>query len=246
MQNNKHIFALHTNSTLCTKENGPCLIIDEVLWLRITKILRLRPEEDVIIFNQKMSLTLTLNSETFSKKNYISGIIKNSSAIPTQKQNLVLLQSITKKADFEDIIYNAAQLGVSNIIPIKTSKSTDLLFSPKELERFNNIMISACEQAKQFSIPILNQPMTFEKCLELSADIKLVFDSNGTNFSRQLAIVEKASKIIAFFGPEGGLTDQEITKASGAGFLSVKLTPTILRAKDAPLLGLGLLRTLIA
>jgi 16S rRNA (uracil1498-N3)-methyltransferase len=246
MQTNKHVFALSTAAQIAFKENSMSCIRDEDLWERITKILRLKAGEDVIIFNTSTALTLTLKPETFTTKNSVYGLIKENKAITPLQPNITLLQGIPKKSDFEDIIYNATQLGVATIVPVRTNKAVDLAFSPKELERFSNIMIAACEQAKQFCIPTLTAPISFEQGMTLSAETKILFDSNGTNCQERLRQLEKATHIAVLFGPEGGLTDQEIATAQAANFLNTKLTPTILRAKDAPLVGLGLMRTLIA
>ncbi|MBM3887238.1 RNA methyltransferase, partial [Candidatus Dependentiae bacterium] len=109
-----------------------------------------------------------------------------------------------------------------------------------------NIMIAACEQAKQFTLPSITTPISFEQAMTIAADTKIIFDSNGASYKDLLVTCKKASSVAVLFGPEGGLIDQEITAAQTSGFISTQLTKTILRSEDAPLLGIGILRTFIA
>jgi 16S rRNA (uracil1498-N3)-methyltransferase len=238
---NKHLFALYTTADL-----NDTNIRDETLWLRIVKVLRLHAGSEIILFNNTHTLTLTLSAATFNSKNIIYGNIKEQVLITPLVPTITLLQGIPKKSVFEEIIYNAAQLGVATIIPVYTNKAHDLGFSPKEQERFRNIMITACEQAKQFTIPSIKAPITFEQAISIEVDIKILFDSNGIPCRQLLPLCKKISQLAVLFGPEGGLTEEEITTAQATSFTSTQLTPTILRSKDAPLVGIGLLRTLIA
>ena len=241
MHLDKHLFALYTVAQI-----NDASIRDEALWVRIVKVLRLRADSKVILFNNTHTLTLTLSTATFTSKNIIHGDINQRTSIIPLAPTITLLQGIPKKSVFEEIIYNAAQLGVASIVPVCSNKAHDLGFSPKEQERFRSIMITACEQAKQFVVPTISAPVNFEQAMAMKADIKILFDSNGIPYRELLPQCKKTSQLSVLFGPEGGLTEQEIIMAQAAGFTSTQLTPTILRSEDAPLVGIGLLRTLIA
>lgn len=298
MHLDKHLFALYT-----VAEINDASIKDEALWVRIVKVLRLRAGSKVILFNNTHTLTLTLSARTFTSKNIIHGDINQRTSIIPLAPTINLLQGIPKKSVFEEIIYNAAQLGVASIVPVCSKKAHDLGFSQKEQERFRSIMINACEQAKQFVVPTIRPPVSFEqaisllmsfetqpsvapqdereslshlntlglintsaiiprKTLSLTAHpeethrvvsknmsgkhIKILFDSNGIPYRELLPQCKKTSQLTVLFGPEGGLTEQEIIIAQAAGFTSTQLTTNILRSEDAPLVGIGLLRTLIA
>ena len=151
------------------------------------------------------------------------------------------------KAVLEEIVYNAAQLGVTSIVPLQTTKAHALPFSAKETERLFKIMIAACEQAKQFAIPQLKNPISLKEAVEdYQAERQLVFDSTGKSCASFFSSLKIPASLTVAFGPEGGLTDEELATLEEASFEKVQLTPTILRSEDAPLLGIGLLRSLIA
>ena len=50
-------------------------------------------------------------------------------------------------------------------------------------------------------------------------------------------------KIMLIFGPEGGLTEEEITLLKSDNFEFYALTPTVLRSVEAVAVGLGSLRS---
>lgn len=249
---NKHLFAVYTKTLLLTQNGQQFRLQDTDLWLRITKILRLREGEQVILFNGSARITITLDHGTFLSKNMVHGQIVEASTSNPQKPEITLLQSLPKKAVFEEILYNAAQLGVTSIVPVITDKAHSLDFSPKEMIRFTNIIISACEQAKQFVLPVIEKPVKLAEALKgldprvRKDDMGVLFDSTGVSCDTLLPQLKKAQHITVLFGPEGGLTDQEMILIEQSGFIKSRLTPTILRSEDAPLVGIGLLRSLIS
>ncbi len=243
---NKHLFAIYTKAQLPTHVDLPWQIQDVDLWLRITKILRLREGAEFILFNGSTQVTLTLDHGTFLSKNIVHGRIVEVSTSKPLQPTVTLLQGIPKKTVFEEIIYNAAQLGVATIVPVKTDKAHPLDFSAKEITRFTSIMIAACEQAKQFIVPVIATPITLQSVLTKMSDKNIVFDSSGSLCEMLLPKIKLAQHISVLFGPEGGLTDQELIIVEQSNFIKSRLTPTILRSQDAPLVGIGLLRTLIS
>jgi len=56
--------------------------------------------------------------------------------------------------------------------------------------------------------------------------------------------VAQANSIILVVGPEGGISDPEITALMGAGAVTVRLGPTVLRTSTAAAVALGALGVL--
>ena len=54
----------------------------------------------------------------------------------------------------------------------------------------------------------------------------------------------KKTSFSIFLGPEGGLTEKELDELKQAQVTFFKLTPTILRARQAAILSVGFLRSL--
>ena len=245
---NKHLFAVYVDIPLAAAIQELVRLQSEALWTRIVKVLRLRAQEHVVLFNKEQHVELKLTEATFAAKNTVQGVVVAVNNFVKLRPTITLLQGIPKKSVFEEIIYNAAQLGVETIVPIKTAKSIVGEFSPKERERFESIMIAACEQAKQFVVPRIANQMNLQAALVNinPGAMKIVFDSAGQSCIDVVPASVASEDVVVLFGSEAGLTDQELSQAVACGFAKVRLTPTILRSEDAPLLGIGMLRSFIA
>lgn len=244
---NKHLFAVFTPHALTVSTNNLLIIKDDFLFMRFTKVLRLRANDRVILFNGEMHVLATLGDDYAASKNCLKLSVVESHQTVLLEPKITLLQAMPKKPVFETIIYNAAQLGVDTIIPVQSEKSHELAFSPKEVERFSNIMIAACEQAKQFKIPKIMPPQKLIQGLDLQAAAcsKILFDSTGKPFQDCLTLVKQSNKIAVLFGSEGGFTSSELDLIQHKDYQNYKLTPTILRSEEAPLVAIGAFRCMI-
>ena len=106
-----------------------------------------------------------------------------------------------------------------------------------ERERVHKIMIAACEQAKQYYIPRIFEPIDLTTAAQsLSAHyIKLFGDPVGANFISTLKGYSalRDMQLAVTLGPEGGFTDEEIIMLGDNNFKPVTLGTSILRACDA-------------
>lgn len=269
--NEQHIFTLFCKnlSKYLSGENisgySGCQIEfpDYDLWQRLTKVLRLRAGEKLVLFDEHINAVVVVLEKTFTKKELVVLLIESVNANQALKPNITLMPCLLKKDAFEDIIYAAAQMGVNKIIPVLSDKVQRSWGEKKEHERLFNIMVAACEQSKNFFLPEICQSVKFQdiatkviakqadpKLLEDQVDrsriaLKIYFDPSGACFVDLLKKIKENSdqNIILFFGPEGGLTGHEEKRLSDMGFETYALTPTILRAREAIIVGLGGVRS---
>ena len=86
-------------------------------------------------------------------------------------------------------------------------------------------------------------PLSLQSLIEKSDsyDIKLVAyeevsrQGETKNLVKSLQSLKKGGSVLVVFGPEGGLTDEEVEKLLECGFISCGLGPRILRTETAPL-----------
>lgn len=83
---------------------------------------------------------------------------------------ITLIAAMPKGSGFEDIISAATELGVTDIIPIKSDR-TILNPSPRKLERWRRIAQEAAEQSERQIVPTIVDPLDF------TSAIKQVIDS---------------------------------------------------------------------
>lgn len=249
---NQHTFALHCTTFGADKQLEPERFFectDQALWHRITHILRLTTGDQVILFDgARQEITLELSEKMFSGKNKVSGIVRSVKESTPRTPTITLMPCLLKREAFEIVIYLAAQMGATTVQPLISAKTQRSWHGDKEHARMINVMIAACEQAKNFVIPRLNNPIPFAEGTSNGTLTKgIYFEDTGRPFLSiaQELIAQSPAHLTLVFGPEGGLTTTEQQHLLAQGFACCALTPTILRAQEAVAVGLGALRSII-
>lgn len=160
---------------------------------------------------------------------------------------ITLLQGIPKSDKLEMIIQKAIELGVSEIIPVKTKRVVVKIDEKKvdaKINRWNAIAESAAKQSKRSIVPKVLKPQTVENALETVKDygVKLLPYENVQGIKKTKSILEgldTKNNIAVFIGPEGGFEEAEVKKATDFGFEVITLGKRILRTETAGLALLG-------
>ena len=164
--------------------------------------------------------------------------------------NITLLQGIPKSDKLEMIIQKAVELGVSEIIPVKTKRVVVKIDEKKvdtKVNRWNAIAESAAKQSKRSIIPKVYEPMSIDNALEIVKDfgVKLIPYENADGIDKTRRILDnmdKTKNIAVFIGPEGGFEESEVERIKNSGFEVITLGKRILRTETA---GLALLRNIM-
>jgi len=137
--------------------------------------------------------------------------------------------AVLKKENFELVCQKATEIGVSQIIPVLTTRTVKLGLNE---ERLNKIIKEAAEQSGRVVVPTLNSITTWSEVLSVSSfDHKIIFDKQGD--SSEIRAGDKNKKIAILVGPEGGFTNEEIIEARQAGWEIKSLGQNILRGETA-------------
>jgi 16S rRNA (uracil1498-N3)-methyltransferase len=176
--------------------------------------------------------------------------------------NITLLLGISAGDRMDIGIQKAVELGVNQIIPIKTERSVvklDEEKARKRVEHWKNVVIAACEQSGRAVIPLVFGPISFSAWLQAdrdkaSDDANLNVESPSGQVTRILLNPVGAKKIKELarpngeiqllIGSEGGLSENEIALAAAHGFQSIILGARILRTETAPLAAIATMNTL--
>ncbi|MCF7800003.1 16S rRNA (uracil(1498)-N(3))-methyltransferase [Candidatus Babeliales bacterium] len=247
----KHIFAIYLNNLSELNNLNPeetLLLQNKEINQRIIKILRLDIGEQIILFDSKTNLELEILQ---TKQNKVFGKILKIQDNKKITPEIMLAVGLLKKNSFEEILYVAAQMGVTQIQPILSEKIQKNWFLEKDLNRLNKILISACEQSKNFVVPELLEPVKLDKFLHnnLNNNIekykKICFEPDSQKLLKLLQDCNKnPENLILLFGPEGGFSNQELDLIKTNKFEFYTLTPTILRSVEAITVGLGAVRSI--
>lgn len=186
----------------------------------------------VILFNGDGSeYTYSIDSISSASCN-LTQVKRSPSYIPTKKVTLYL--SLIKKDNFELVAQKVTELGITNIVPIISSRSEKKNLND---ERLNKIIVEASEQCGRGDVPVVSPITYLSKALEKINNVEnsFVLQMGGTPFkdNRLKEIIKESSNINLFIGPEGGWSQEEEEMFNSFGISSVSLGNTVLRAETA-------------
>ena len=157
----------------------------------------------------------------------------------------VLGIGISRGERMDLVVQKSTELGVSEIVPLFTEHCEVKLNAErqeKRVEHWQQVAISACEQSGRVIIPVIRMPKKIaEWIVSPGAELKLLCDHNETG---TLDGARPQGGIALLIGPEGGLSDSEISQARAAGFTGINLGHRVLRTETAPITALSILQYL--
>lgn len=153
-------------------------------------------------------------------------------------------QGISRGERMDWVIQKATELGVSEITPLITERCTVKLNQERWQKRWQHwqaVAISASEQCGRACLLTVNQPLDYAQWLaSTAAMIKIMLAPQAAG---ELPVPKDLpSSACLLVGPEGGLSEQEITQAQQAQFHALGLGRRILRTETAAITGVSLLQ----
>ena len=151
-----------------------------------------------------------------------------------------------KNDKIEYLIQKITELGVSNIVLFNSERNIAKIKKDKvdsKLNRWNKIIKEAAEQSKRNIIPDITYVDSLGDLIRFSEnyDYKVVayekesVNVDNINHKKLLTSDLNDKDVIAVFGSEGGLSEQEIDSLIEGKFDVIGLGKRILRAETAPL-----------
>ncbi len=150
---------------------------------------------------------------------------------------LTLFQCIPKGPKMDQIIRQATETGVTEIVPV-LSEHTIKKPDKQKTERWKRIVKEAMQQSGASRFTDIHPIIQFD-------EIPSVWRARGTGlFFHQIPLENNSlhsyltcypQQVALIIGPEGGLSGKEVTLLSKAGFLPVYLGNNVLRTETAAL-----------
>ncbi|MBU2811845.1 16S rRNA (uracil(1498)-N(3))-methyltransferase [Acidithiobacillus thiooxidans] len=143
-------------------------------------------------------------------------------------------------------LQKAVELGVQTIQPVACQHAVVQIKETrgeKRLQRWQDMVIAACEQSGATSIPKVLPPMALSDAWSLCRGRGLVLDPAPEN-AKMRELLHPESEVTLLSGPEGGLSSSELAAASAHGFQKVHMGPRILRAETAAVAAVAVLQAL--
>ncbi|MEM8549905.1 MAG: RsmE family RNA methyltransferase [Verrucomicrobiota bacterium] len=167
-----------------------------------------------------------------------------------QPRALILMMALVKTKAFEEVVRHATEIGVTEIVPLATTRCEVKLDSAQaeaKVERWRSIAIEACKQSGNLWLPIISQPVKLDEYTRLSEnELKLVASLEDDPPPLATALEGGTAGIAIVIGPEGDFTAEEYATLAHTGYRPVSLGRHVLRAETAALYALSVIDQLRA
>ncbi len=163
--------------------------------------------------------------------------------------SLMLALGLSRPGVMDLIVQKVTELGVNEIVPLRTERAQPWLAGEKDLtriKRWGRIAQEAARQSGRNVVPHIWPLTDFPQLLKLTEDTELkLFCWEGEekeNLRQALEVKGRARQVCVLIGPEGGFSAKEADEAASAGFQSVSLGGRILRTETAAIVVIGLIQ----
>jgi 16S rRNA (uracil1498-N3)-methyltransferase len=198
---------------------------------------RLRVGESVVLTD---GLGTSVTGEVASTgKRVFEVTVASMAADPAPEPAFVAVQAIPKGDRGELAVEVLTEIGVAEIVPWAAARSVAVWKgerAAKSLSRWRSTAREAAKQARRSWFPTVFEMASTADVAGLigAADLTVVLHEEA---SAPLALVSvpASGRIVVVVGPEGGLTDDEITGFTAAGAQTVRLGDEVLRTSTAGL-----------
>ena len=185
--------------------------------------------------------------EVLEKRRASVRILREEATDNESPLNITLVQAVSAAERMDFTLQKSVELGVAGIRPVISERCVVRLSgerAEKRVARWQEIVVSACEQSGRNIVPKVLPLTTYVQALQQlpQETTKLLMSLNR---AQKLSDVQPQSgKVVFMVGPEGGWTEKEEQQAFDAGFQSVTLGKRVLRTETASLAAIAAMQTL--
>lgn len=192
------------------------------------RVVRARVGEEVELFDRAGNAARGV-VESIEKDR---AVIAARDPLPSRESPLAihLAMAVIQLEKFELVLQKATELGVKTIIPLVTDR---VELRPErysgKMERWNKIVFEAVKQCGRAVVPAIELPATFDDLLARSGT-KILFDADA---DAQGGLLSGLQDVTILIGPEGGWSEEELSRARDRKVVFRRLGPRRLRAETA-------------
>ena len=214
--------------------------------VRHLNVLRVKNTEEIVLFNGNGKAYPAL-PEVLEKRRASVRILREEATDNESPLNITLVQAVSSAERMDFTLQKSVELGVAEIRPIISERCVVRLSgerAEKRVARWQEIVVSACEQSGRNIVPKVLPLTTYAQALQQlpQETTKLLMSLNRAQKLRD--VQPQSGKVVFMVGPEGGWTEKEEQQAFDAGFQSVTLGKRVLRTETASLAAIAAMQTL--
>jgi len=202
----------------------------------LARVLRLNVGGEVEVFDGAGTLANATITEIHREK-VILTVDSVQQTPPPDRGQIVIAASIAKGERFDWLIGKCTELGVDRIMPVLYERTVKQSRNPRTIERWEKLTIAAAKQCRRLFLPRIDPPRPLSDALQnIKSDYPQGHILLGSLNAQNPSLIRQKFgffDVIAFIGPEGGLTDNEKNLLEKNDAQPVRLTDTTLRIETA-------------
>jgi 16S rRNA (uracil1498-N3)-methyltransferase len=227
---------------------GSEVLLPEQAGEHVARVLRMDRGHPLILFNGD-GRECDAKLASLAKRTVTAQVLTVRDANREAPLQLTLAQGVARGEKMDWILQKATELGAARIVPLVTER-TEVKLDEERAERrlahWQSVIAGACEQSGRNVLPVIEPPQRLDRWLgglgEVHAAVRLALLPEGDTALRNLPALENGALLVV--GPEGGLSEHDITMLTHAGFLGLRLGPRVLRTETAGIAALAALQAL--
>ena len=210
--------------------------------LHAIRVLRTGPGEIFWLSDGKGSYS-TVKAIEVSKRSMQCEVIEAAYQEPLDIEYTVI-QALPKGDRLKECAALLTEAGADRIVFWNSTRSIGK--ADKTLEKLDVTLREASKQARRFRIPEIIGPLSTTEVIDEIArtDIAVLFHESATNKLSSLSATSP-KKALIIIGPEGGITDEELSTFTSSGAKIALMGRPIFRSAHAGIAGLAALQTLL-
>ncbi len=209
--------------------DGTLLLPDEE-WRHAVRVMRCRAGDEIAVVN---GVGMWHRVRLTSRSGHGEIVESRADAGEPDRRLTVALALLKNPKRYQTFMEKAVELGASTVIPLLTERTQAQSLRPDRAQR---ILVAAMKQCGRSRIPELLHPQPLDAVLQ------------GGSGQRMVVCMQQAPARMTFgegditilVGPEGGFTDEEITRSMEAGAIAASLSQQRLRAETAAIVAMAI------
>ncbi len=195
----------------------------------LSSVLRVQPGAVMTMFNGD-GAEYQASVTSVAKKSVLLNITERHEISREVGWPIVVASALPKGDRFDYLLEKLTETGATRFIPLSTARSVVVPKADK-LAKWQRAVVEASKQCGRNTLMQIDPPTTFDQLLMKSDLPASRFVLHPKSLSGSPA--PSLSGVVLIIGPEGGLTDEEVGKATALQWARVSLGKSIMRIETA-------------
>ena len=150
------------------------------------------------------------------------------------KPELIVVQAVTKSDRTKEMLELLTVGGADQIIPWQAERCISK-WKNDSAQKWQSAIKDAAKQSRRVKLPVLGDEVTTNQLIKLfqPADKVVILHENASTGISQLNLSNEFVRVILIIGPEGGVSDNEISQLESAGAVTARMGELVLRSAHA-------------